>query len=222
MCKCDVFDLKTSSWSSRPLYLKRDFRFEGDAGMFLNGFLYWATNFGILDLDVKEMVFSRIEHPDGLKYAVPLLGFVDGCLCVVNTIGATRFDLWVRKEQGVWLKARSFAIPLEACYFSDCCPVCILGNEKILLTTRTMGLFIYDTSNDTFKPLDGLTTGEYFKPTPSIFCFKDIRAIEYVESLVLPSHTCSSLLEKKHTCHLQGRFEVNQHNFDKMSCYVKL
>ncbi|KAK1409655.1 hypothetical protein QVD17_36184 [Tagetes erecta] len=112
----------TNDLKSRPpQYLTRDFFFSADkVGKFVNGVLYWTiSGFRILALNVKEMVFSKTKLPYELKEAWSLiLGSIDGCLCMINKIDAIRFDLWVSKDQGgieiSWLKARSFAIRLEA------------------------------------------------------------------------------------------------------------
>ncbi|XP_076946921.1 F-box/kelch-repeat protein At3g23880-like [Bidens hawaiensis] len=64
----DVFDVKTSSWSTPQQYMIQwDFYFKDVVGVFVNGFLYWATSksfSSILALNVKEMVFSQIKLPD--------------------------------------------------------------------------------------------------------------------------------------------------------------
>ncbi|KAK1423991.1 hypothetical protein QVD17_19302 [Tagetes erecta] len=188
----DVFDLKTSLWSGQKRHLKRDFKFWDGVGIFLNGFLYWAIDhvmFGILALNVKEMVFSRIKGPVQRNLVGPLLGSIDGCLCMVTTTHVATFDFWVRKEEeGSWLKQRSFTIHLATCV-KPFRPVCILGNGNILFTTRTMLLVMYDTSKGTYEKLFHLINPNEFEPTSSVYLFKDIRSIEYVESLVSPFDT---------------------------------
>ncbi|KAF5770599.1 putative F-box domain-containing protein [Helianthus annuus] len=203
--KWDVFDLKTSSWST-PQYMKRGFWFWGDVGVFLNGFLYWVIYeypcFEILALNVKEMVFSRIKLPNGLEHTWLLLESTGGCLCVITIIGTTRFDMWLMKEEcdeNSWTKVHSFTFGLK----DDCCckflPVCILGNTKILLTNCSIQLVIYDTSKGSGIMLNGSETFDHFERISRIFkfsnvhktfYFKDIRSIEYVESLVSPLDIC--------------------------------
>lgn len=59
---CDVYNLKTKSWN-KPLELTRNYVFSHIAkGVLLNGFLYWNVFRLILALDLKEMVFSEIQH----------------------------------------------------------------------------------------------------------------------------------------------------------------
>ncbi|KAK9061200.1 hypothetical protein SSX86_018380 [Deinandra increscens subsp. villosa] len=203
----DVFDLRTSSWSTQTRYLRKDFWFSnGDAGMFLDGFLYWATtsssssstdddngiSSGILALDLKEMVFSRIKLPVQLSRhgEVPRLGSKDGCLCMITTLYCTIFDIWVmRKDQGsIWLKVHSFTLSLPDNIRKSFRPVCILGNGKILFTNQFMQLVMYDTSKDSYEMFSDFIgrkedLREDFKRSSS---FSDIRSIEYVESLVSP------------------------------------
>ncbi|KAK9061544.1 hypothetical protein SSX86_018726 [Deinandra increscens subsp. villosa] len=204
----DVFDLKTGSCSGRTRYLrKKDLHFSAeDAGMFVDGFLYWAVSdddgvFGtILALDVKEMVFSRIKLPVRLKHcAGPLLGSKDddnGCrrLCMVTTIDHIIFDLWVmrrRKEDegaSVWSKAHSLTLPFPVHnYPNPFHPICILRSGKILFTNTGMHLLMYDISKDSYERL--LTLGvtiDGFEQASSLCGFIDVRSIEYVESLVSP------------------------------------
>ncbi|XP_076946910.1 putative F-box protein At1g50880 [Bidens hawaiensis] len=42
---------------------------------------------------------------------VTLLGSIGGCLCVVNKVDSTRFDVWLMKEEWSWMKAHSFTFP---------------------------------------------------------------------------------------------------------------
>ncbi|KAK1409253.1 hypothetical protein QVD17_35779 [Tagetes erecta] len=198
---CDVFDIKTSSWSTSPQHLERDFHFLSHAATFLNGFLYWSTSskelscFGILVFNVNKMVFSKLEIPNGDECADPLLGSLDGCLCMVNCkIGSIRFDVWLMKQdQCSWMKAHSFTFGLEPNSFNL---ICILGNGKILMINDALQLVIYDTSKHSYKTLNGLTRDDDynwrhldFDPTTrdkGSSNFRYIHSIEYVESLVSP------------------------------------
>ncbi|MFS7986843.1 putative F-box domain-containing protein [Helianthus anomalus] len=191
--KCDVFDLKTSSRGTSQ-YLYRHFQFSGDVGMFINGFLCWTASFVILALNIKEMVFSKVKLPYGIEYASELLlGSIGGCLCVINKIGTTGFDVWLLKEECTWMKAHSFTFGLEGNCFKVFNPICILENGKILMTNSSIQLVLYDTSNDSYKTLNGMATLDDFKRINTISDFKkmynipgikDMRSIGYVESLV--------------------------------------
>ncbi|KAJ0811079.1 putative F-box domain-containing protein [Helianthus annuus] len=199
-CKYDVFDLKTCSWSKRrDLAIKSDFH--NVPGTFLNGFLYWLTfssRFGILALNVKDMVFSNIKLPDEIAHVqATLLGSIGGCLCVTNKakVGYNNrsFNLWLMKEEGSWMKAHSFTFSLETSYFF---PTCILGYGQILLQSSSNQFVIYDTSNESHKTINGLPTLKGietlsdFDITYMLYCFQDQCSIEYVESLVSPSDLC--------------------------------
>ncbi|XP_076957340.1 putative F-box protein At3g16210 [Bidens hawaiensis] len=95
--KFDVFDLKTCSWSTQPRDLTIESFLQSAPGTFLKGFLYWLTlssSFGILALNVNEMVFLNVKLPDELTYVnETLLGSIGGCLCVANKVGSTRLDV---------------------------------------------------------------------------------------------------------------------------------
>ncbi|KAK1409656.1 hypothetical protein QVD17_36185 [Tagetes erecta] len=167
--KYDVFDLKTSSL---------DFFFSADkVGRFVNGVLYCTiSGFRILALNVKEMVFSKTKLPYELKEAWSLiLGSIDGCLCIINKMDATRFDLWVNKDQGgieiSWSKACSFTIRLEAHPIN---PLYIMGNGKVLIIDVSNQLVIYDLYKDSYKRLVGLKSSLY-----ETYVYNDIRPMEY-------------------------------------------
>ncbi|KAF5770568.1 putative F-box domain-containing protein [Helianthus annuus] len=195
----DVFDLKTSSWS-KPQFTEREFYFWGDAGVFLNGFLYWVTSiqhcFNILALNVKEMGFLKIKLSHGLDPEMLLLGSIGGCLCTINK-STTGFDVWLMKQQcdeNSWMKAHSFNFGLEGNRFY---PICVLGNGKILMTCSSIQFVIYDTSKDSYKTLNALETLDHIdrmifvcKGVYGTSQFKFVRSIEYVESWVSPSEMC--------------------------------
>ncbi|KAJ0704851.1 putative F-box domain-containing protein [Helianthus annuus] len=190
--KYDVFDLKTSSWSKLPQYLTKDFIFTGDkVGRFLNGVLYWMIRepcYRILALNVKEMVFWKTKVPYELMHTWPLLGSIDGCLCMINSgIDVGRYDLWVSKDQGgveiSWLKAHSFTIRLEPHLRNNSFLFYILGNGKILIANTSSTLLVmYDMFKDSYKTIDLESCRGYGLHT--------ILPIEYVESLVSPSDMC--------------------------------
>ncbi|KAM0053730.1 putative F-box domain-containing protein [Helianthus debilis subsp. tardiflorus] len=155
--------------------------------------------FGILALNVKDMVFSNIKQPDELPFMqATLLGSIGGCLCVTNKVDYNRFNVWLMKEEWSWMKAHSFALipfPLETSYLF---PICILGNGQILFKSCSHQFVIYDTSNDSHKTLNGLPTVKEIKTssdfniTYMFYHFHDLCCIECVESLVSPSDLCSN------------------------------
>ncbi|XP_076960137.1 F-box protein CPR1-like [Bidens hawaiensis] len=206
----NFFDFKTSSWSTQSQYLTTKFYVHGDAGTFLNGVLHWVTspsnlmlicrvtlNFEILTLNVKEMVFSNIKLPDGLKYVEGgHLGSIGGCLCLINNVDRLRFDVWLMKECS-WMKAHSFTLPFQIKHFSY--PVCILGNGKLIFKDTSFKYVICDIFKDSYTTLDdlpilgdvkGINMQSYFNMVNKIYHINDMRSIEYVESLVSPSDMC--------------------------------
>ncbi|XP_076957349.1 uncharacterized protein LOC143632813 [Bidens hawaiensis] len=198
----DVFDLRTSLWCVKPRYIIRDFSFQDDAGMHVNGDLYWVTlrasYFGIFALNVRKMVFSDIKPPDGFGFdkriEVPVLGSIGGCLYVVNMVGSTGFEVWLMKEKCSWMKIHSFNFDLEKLNCSRAfIPICIMCNGKILTMIRcSTQLVIYDTSNDSYKTVNDLPYDDDVNMNYMIVGFSYARPIEYTESLVSPSDMCLS------------------------------
>ncbi|KAI3799716.1 hypothetical protein L1987_35015 [Smallanthus sonchifolius] len=62
MYRCDAFDLKTSSWSSRPLYLIRDFRFGGDAVIKCRIWSFEAKMQGACNGSLKSGTENMLRH----------------------------------------------------------------------------------------------------------------------------------------------------------------
>ncbi|XP_076920579.1 F-box protein CPR1-like [Bidens hawaiensis] len=190
--KWDVFDLKTSLWSTQPQYMEHNTYFGGDVGVFINGFLYWGIGNGILALNVKEMVFSKIKLPVGVRGIMRLLGTIDGRICVMKNVKITTFHLWLMNDDCSWMKTHSFTFNLDLgnswCHMFY--PVCILDNGKILMANGLVPFAIYDTSTHSHKRLNNL---DDVKWRDYIFDFEDNRAMEYVESLVSPSDMCGGI-----------------------------
>ncbi|KAK9061425.1 hypothetical protein SSX86_018606 [Deinandra increscens subsp. villosa] len=199
--KWDVFDLRTSSWST-PQYLETIFLLTaGFVGVFVNGFLYWSTLATILAFNVKDMVFSEIRLPRGVdNYMGHLLGSLDGCLCMVTKIGLYRFSVWLWKleqHSWKWKKAYSFAFAPKGNVFY---PIGVLANGRILITNSSLELVIYDASTySTYMALNDLANPDDIERVCEVFNlrlidefnhFNDIRPMEYVESLVSPSNMC--------------------------------
>ncbi|KAK9061259.1 hypothetical protein SSX86_018440 [Deinandra increscens subsp. villosa] len=205
----DVFDLKTSSWST-PQYLETGFHFTDYAGTFVNGCLYWLIDTSILAYSVKDRVLSKISFPYGderTNLAGLILGSLDGCLCMVEV--RYGFRVWLLKEPSYvkkdpsdcpWKMAHYFAFGPKGEVFH---PICITGNGKILMTNSSLQLVIYDTSKrdgSSYKTLQGLATLDDLKRANMVLDFeyihrhdhfKYIRSMEYVESLISPSNICS-------------------------------
>ncbi|PWA84738.1 F-box domain-containing protein [Artemisia annua] len=210
--KCDVFDLKTSSWSKSPHYLKKEFFFWGDGGVFLNGCLYWTIslmNMGIIAFNIKEMAFSHITLPHGYHSMeiIPItrritdcqgavLGSLDGRgLCLITKDDTITFNVWVMNKPGVenlWLKTFTFTLGIEGDRFYEFHPMCILDKGIILLRSKgSHQLVTYDMSKDTFRNLNGLASLDDFEDKDTMHCDRiRIHPIEYVESLVSPSDIC--------------------------------
>ncbi|MFS8028071.1 putative F-box domain, galactose oxidase/kelch, beta-propeller, F-box associated interaction [Helianthus anomalus] len=203
----DVFDLKTSSWS-KPQELLQDFYLAGDAGIFLRGWLYWSALFddgGILALDVKEMFFSKVILPvSHQEYVGLVLGSLDGCLSISYTESDSlnTFHVWMLDEEHSWLKAHSFTFGPEDIP-NEFYPFYILGDGsgKIIVRNDSYQLVIYDTSKDSYKTLKGLATVDDSMSIDWINGFNNLvfhmdyplvysRPIDYVESLLSPSHMC--------------------------------
>ncbi|PWA98465.1 F-box domain-containing protein [Artemisia annua] len=100
---CEVFNLKTSRWSTCTLqdtYIKR-ITPKDSVGTFLNGYLYWII-FGenmLIALNLKDMVLSEIHLPFQRTYFRAQLCTINGRLCLIN-IDKYCFSLWVMNGKG--------------------------------------------------------------------------------------------------------------------------
>ncbi|XP_071738817.1 F-box/kelch-repeat protein At3g06240-like [Rutidosis leptorrhynchoides] len=202
---CHVYDFKTSSWARSTLPFN-DYFFFWDAGIFLNGYIYWfisLTCVGIIALNVKEMVFSIINLPNGKdprgiyhyldSYVGTVLGSLNGCLCMIDKKD-TGFELWVMKEdkKNSWSNERSFTFGLDWNYLKKFHPVCILVDDRILLTDGYNQFVMYDTSKDSYVTIShNLINPDFDIRLITLSDFKRIRCVEYVESLVSPSDICA-------------------------------
>ncbi|XP_076904181.1 putative F-box protein At3g16210 [Bidens hawaiensis] len=184
---CDVFSLKKGSWSTTSRTLVRAFYTIDYAGTFVNGFLYWRAVRGnmhlIVALDVKEMVFSEIQIPTSSR-----LGTLGGRLHVFLDI-ITKFELWVMNEHGMekpWSKALMTTNALTGYSI----PLLIMGAGKIVMLRiwrrKPKHIIIYDMLNDS-EEIYEVQAGALGKIWKS-------HAMEYVESLISPSHLCSNLI----------------------------
>ncbi|GJY30323.1 F-box domain containing protein [Tanacetum coccineum] len=200
--KCDAFHLKTSLWSTPPLYFKQDFYFWIYEGIFLTGFLYWAftlASVGIVALNVSEMVISFLTLPHGRDakkvsldksdYTEIRLGSLNGYLCMLTKTDTITFNVWVMTEQGVqnsWLKTLSFTFGVEGNHLKEFHPKCILGNGRILLMNSNQ-LVIYDTSNGSYRTSNNLASlDDFVEESMREYIYK-VLPIVYMESLVSPS-----------------------------------
>nr|XP_043615570.1 F-box protein CPR1-like isoform X2 [Erigeron canadensis] len=112
---CDVFNLKTRSWSQQELIQNSQLQmFAGTIGTFLRGYLYWMGSLNMVALNVDKMVFSKMQLPDSAINQYNHLGTRQGCLWMItHTFDTTKYDVWVKNEQGVdnlWSKRCSFTL----------------------------------------------------------------------------------------------------------------
>ncbi|KAJ0837778.1 putative F-box domain-containing protein [Helianthus annuus] len=203
----DAFDLKTTSLS-KPKEFLQDFHLAGDVGIFLRGWLYWPALFDdgwILALDVKEMFFSKVILPvSHHEYVGLVLGSLDGCLSISYTESDSlnTFHVWMLNEEYSWLKAHSFTIGPEDIP-NEFYPLYVLGDGSGKITVRndSYQLVIYDTSKDSYKTLKSLEIVDDSMSVDWINSFNNLvfhmdyplvysRPIDYVESLLSPSHMC--------------------------------
>lgn len=179
----DVFNLKTSSWSTSEILIKDADQFrDNDVGTFLNGFLYWvASHKKIVALNVNDMLISDIHLPYTCRSSQTHLGTLHGYLCMIVD-KYIQFDVWVMKEQGVensWSKVCWFKLGLEVKCFKFTV-INIMDDGRILMAGDVMNyLVIYDISKHSYKIL---------KSFARVIDFATVRAIGYEESLISPSH----------------------------------
>ncbi|XP_071695751.1 F-box protein At5g49610-like [Rutidosis leptorrhynchoides] len=105
---CDVFDFKTSSWTTSKVatrYSKYEF---DDVVTFANGYLYWIGSYRrkIMALNVKEMVISEVELPNPNCFTETRLGTFHGRLCMItdtSNLVESGYDIWVMKgDENLW------------------------------------------------------------------------------------------------------------------------
>ncbi|XP_076954704.1 putative F-box protein At3g16210 [Bidens hawaiensis] len=184
---CDVFSLKKGSWSTTSRTLVRAFYIIDSSGTFANGFLYWRVVRGnthlIVALDVKEMVFSEIRLP-----LSSLLGTLGGSLSLFRYT-STKFELWVKNEHGMekpWSKVLMTTNALTG-YNT---PMSIMDAGKIVMLRagrrKPMQIIIYDMLKDSQEI--------YEVKARNLSRIWKLQAMEYVESLISPSHLCSNLI----------------------------
>nr|XP_043634652.1 uncharacterized protein LOC122605729 [Erigeron canadensis] len=193
---CEIFSLKTYTWSKPQEMNIKHIVFETTVGTFLNGFLYWIASRmdKLLVLDVEKIQVSEMHLPFQRSYRETQrcdrshLGTINGCLCFLNrSINDTDFNLWVMKDQAdenSWFKRCSFTLAKDVGrdphHF-----VCILYNGRIVMENEGK-LHIYDTSDDSYTSTDiSVRTGERSLA---------INGIEYVETLVSLSAISSQQL----------------------------
>ncbi|KAM0058605.1 putative F-box domain-containing protein [Helianthus debilis subsp. tardiflorus] len=188
----DVYNFRESSWSSLSTSENNMWiSFEQLIGHFLNGSLYWLATmeYGdnmLIAVDVKDLVLSEICLPFEIKrgwYLTPL-GTINGCLCSLNQITDSKFDMWVMKEHDQWSKIYSLELPLNEMTYDA---LCILDGRRILMVDSSKNLIIYDTLKKWYK--------RFNISIKNVHLYR-VHALEYVESLVSPLDMCSSRLEQ--------------------------
>ncbi|KAM0058625.1 putative F-box domain-containing protein [Helianthus debilis subsp. tardiflorus] len=186
----DVYNFRENSWSSLStskynIWIK----FEQEVGPFINGSLYWiAYNRNVLiAVNVKDLVLSEICLPFKINrgwYLNPL-ATINGCLCSLNQITASKFNMWVMKERDQWSKIYSFELPLNEIPYHA---LRILDGRRILMVDPSKNLIIYDTLKKSYKTFDISMKGVHLW---------GVHAFEYVESLISPLDMCSPRLEQR-------------------------
>ncbi|KAM0055456.1 putative F-box domain, galactose oxidase/kelch, beta-propeller, F-box associated interaction [Helianthus debilis subsp. tardiflorus] len=182
----EVFDLKTWSWS-RPSELIRSNRSWGNwSATFANGFLYWNAERredlcpAILAFDIKNMVFSEIEYPDGCFG----LGTYNAWLCMLcPQVNMDGFELRVMNEHGSWSTICLFTSSFKTLIYHEAAlgGLCILDDGKLLMSKSSKEFIIYDMFEDSYKEVNALT---------SVVRAGRLQCVEYVESLISPSDVC--------------------------------
>nr|XP_043616104.1 uncharacterized protein LOC122588023 [Erigeron canadensis] len=177
---CDVFNLKTRSWSQQELI--QGAQIDAFVGTFLKGYLYWMGPLKIMALNVDKMEFSEMHLPDSAINQRNHLGTCHGCLWMItNTVDALKFDMWVKNEQGVdnlWSKTYSYTLALEP-EWSFSKDIEITEDGKVimhLVKKDRAGQVIFDTSKQSYKLLKRSS--------------RLLRGIIYKESLISPMNLC--------------------------------
>ncbi|PWA72907.1 F-box domain-containing protein [Artemisia annua] len=146
---CEVFSLKTRSWSI-PLQPIHRYTYYDDASTtFVNGFLYWKAykqGYGnlIVAFDVKDMLFSDTQIPSECRSKSCTLGSSSrGCLSLVCSDSAhATCELWVMNKS--WSKKYSLPLLQRGNYLYGFNTLCTLDDRKIVMLKKPNRLIIYD------------------------------------------------------------------------------
>ncbi|KAJ9562338.1 hypothetical protein OSB04_007498 [Centaurea solstitialis] len=199
---CNVFSLKSGSWTTPKTTFAGGNEFVEKVGMFLNGFLHWIAclldEFYIVVLDVTEMVVTQMDAPPLTTYycyrRLSVLGMLQGCLCM-SSVWSNGFDVWVR-EQSEWSKQYSFALPFYRYGCNNRLDVSILEDGRILVKDEVSNLIVIchllERYYYIFKCASeiGVANIVYYHKHGDYD--RVGRPFEYVESLVSPSDICNT------------------------------
>ncbi|XP_076954731.1 F-box protein CPR1-like [Bidens hawaiensis] len=191
---CDVFSLKKGLWSTKSIKLEGKYTvrpYYWYNGTFANGFLYWIVlkpdgMYVTLALDVKEMVISEIKLLGNFNSRDSLCT-LRGRLHIFHISNMT-YDLWVMNEDGMeksWLKVLTLNIAPSGSHI----PLSVIDASKIVMLDcmHHMQIIIYDMFKDSY-------VAEYsgYNLHWSAGSLWGSQAMEYVESLISPSHLFST------------------------------
>lgn len=184
---CDVFDFKTSSWSTLSMVIRYNKYEFDDVGTFVNGFLYWIATFcrKIMSLNVNQMIVSEIQLPNRHCFTELHLGTLHGRLCMISDTSnliESGYDIWVMNVENLWSKEFSFTLGFGVNYFHEFRVLNIVDDGRILMVDSLKRLIIFDASKCSYI-LQETTSA-------SAIDFVMVRGIEYVETLVSPSDIC--------------------------------
>ncbi|MFS8032845.1 putative F-box domain, leucine-rich repeat domain superfamily, F-box-like domain superfamily [Helianthus anomalus] len=186
----DVYTFRENSWSSLSTSKYNTWiKFEQEVGHFINGSLYWIAccRNVLIAVSVKDLVHLEICLPFKINrgwYLNPL-ATINRCLCSLNQITASKFNMWVMKEHDQWSKIYSFELPLNEIPYHA---LRILDGRRILMVDPSKNLIIYDTLKKSYKTFNISMKGVHLW---------GVHAFEYVESLISPLDMCSSRLEQR-------------------------
>ncbi|KAL0414710.1 UNVERIFIED_CONTAM: F-box protein CPR1 [Sesamum radiatum] len=129
-------------------------------GVFLNGAIHWLARSRkpgfpsvISAFNLAQEVFVEIPAPGGVDvqmFVLHKLAVLGGCLCLIDAREKWRMDVWTMKEYGLRESWTKFSIDYE---WDLVKPLCLIGDEEVVLVTQFHKLVVYNLREGTFRDM---------------------------------------------------------------------
>ncbi|KAL2229776.1 F-box/kelch-repeat protein At3g06240-like [Sesamum indicum] len=129
-------------------------------GVFVDGAIHWLARSRkpgspsvIAAFSLAHEVFVEIPAPRGVDvhmFVFKKLLVLGGCLCLINARENDPMDVWTMKEYGLGESWTKFSIDYE---WDLVKPLCLMGDEEVVLVTHFRKLFVYNRREGTFRDM---------------------------------------------------------------------
>ncbi|KAL0414712.1 UNVERIFIED_CONTAM: F-box protein CPR1 [Sesamum radiatum] len=129
-------------------------------GVFLNGAIHWLARSRkpgfpsvISAFNLAQEVFVEIPAPGGVDvqmFVLHKLAVLGGCLCLIDARENGRMDVWTMKEYGLRESWTKLSIDCEWEFVK---PLCLIGDEEVVLVTHFDKLIVYNRREGTFRDM---------------------------------------------------------------------